>query len=139
MFTILQCKDFFFFSPLKMFHGVAQHSFVEAMDKQFSPCSGNLSLSFLMTGYNYFLLQVQPNIFPIFKIFPKFSLIGNFIRCSLTLGNKRISNKQAYIHLKELGKKNKEDKISRRKGIVKIRAQINETETKGNDQFSSVT
>ena len=56
------------------------------------------------------MTEVKSKIYiPHFLNFPGFSLRGNFIRCSLTLGNKRISNKQANIHLKELEKKIKED------------------------------
>ena len=44
---------------------------------------------------------------------------------------RKISNKQSNLHLKELEKEEQtKPKVSRRKEIIKIRAEINEMETK---------
>ena len=49
---------------------------------------------------------------------------------SLPQETRKISNKQPTLHLKELDKEQTKLKVSRRKEIIKIRAEINEKETK---------
>ena len=49
---------------------------------------------------------------------------------SLPQETRKISNKQSTLHLKELEKEQTKPKVSRRKEITKIRAEINEIETK---------
>ena len=40
-------------------------------------------------------------------------------------GNKKISNKQITLHLKQLEKEQTKPKVSRRKEIINVRAEIN--------------
>ena len=49
---------------------------------------------------------------------------------SLTQETRKISFKQSNLHLKELEEEQKKPKVNRRKEITKIRAEINEIETK---------
>ena len=51
-------------------------------------------------------------------------LRGKFIAVQLTSGNKKISNNLT-LHLKQLEKEQTNPKVSRRKEIIKIRAEVN--------------
>ena len=56
---------------------------------------------------------------------------GKFIAIHIYLNKQEISNENFTLHLKKLDKEQQtKSKTSRRKGIIKIRAEINDIETK---------
>ena len=62
-------------------------------------------------------------------------LRGKFIAIQATLKNQKFQINNLTLHLKELEKEEQtKPKVSRRKEIIKIRAEINEIETKNNSK-----